>query len=106
MAFDGTEGDYISMDDAGDLTAGWRNGGNGSIKGYFYGKDKLQYLLDQEDSEGIRIYFGEDESGIKQLVLVAADAHEGDIISATGAKILEHGIPCPSRCGPSNGLNS
>lgn len=105
MAFNGTEGEYISMDDAGALTEGWRTGGNGSIKGYFYGKEKLQHLLDEDGSEGIRIYFGETDKGEKTLVLVAADSYENDIITGTETKILDKGIACPPNCGTGNGLN-
>lgn len=104
MAFDGREGAYISLEDAADLTANWRNGNNGSIKGYFYGKDKLQHLLDETGSEGIRIYFGETATGDKTLVLVAADSDENDII--VGGKILDFGEPCPSSCSVNNDLNS
>ena len=104
MAFDGSEGKYISLADAGELTEAWRNGSNGDIKGYFYGKEKLQYLLDETGSEGIRIYFGETVTGEKTLVLVATDANTNDII--TGGKILDFGFPCPTTCGSSNDLNS
>jgi len=104
MAFDGSEGSYISLEDAADLTAGWRNGDNGDMKGYFYGKEKLQHLLDEEGSEGIRIYFGETATGEKTLVLVAANSSQDDII--TGAKILDSGIGCPAQCGRNNDLNS
>lgn len=104
MAFDGSEGSYISLEDGADLTAAWRSGGNGDIKGYFFGKDKLQFLLDQTGSEGIRIYFGETTTEEKTLVLVAANSDEDDII--TGGKILDIGVPCPVKCGRSNDLNS
>lgn len=104
MAFDGTEGSYITLTVASDLTSNWRGGGNGDIKGYFFGKDKLQYLLDETGSEGIRMYFGETATGEKTLVLVAANSSEDDIIK--GGKILDVAVPCPDRCGRSNDLNS
>lgn len=104
MAFNGEEGSYISLETAAELTAAWRGGDNGDMKGYFYGKEKLQSLLDETGSEGIRIYFGETSTGEKTLVLVAANSSKDDII--TGGKILDFGEPCPSQCGKRNDLNS
>jgi hypothetical protein len=110
MSFNGTEGEFITLEEGGDLTAAWRNGGHGPMKGYFYGKDKLQELIDGE-SEGIRIYFGETEKGEPTLVLVGTDASENDIIgSAPGrtasGKILDLGKPSPGSGGANNELNS
>lgn len=105
MGFNGKEGEYITLTEAETLTAAWRNGSNGDIKGGFFGKDKLQYLLDESGSAGIRMYFGETTSGEKTLVLVAADADKNDIITAEGAKILDRMVLCPPDCGTGNGLN-
>ncbi|MFT6923231.1 MAG: hypothetical protein ACJA1C_002241 [Crocinitomicaceae bacterium] len=101
MSFNGTEGEFITLEEGADLTAAWRNTGHGTVKGYFYGKEKLQELL-SGDSEGIRIYFGEGSEGIANLVLVGADAEENDLLD----KILETGIPCPKNCSTNNPLNS
>lgn len=103
MAFDGTEGKFINITEAGDMTAAWRNGNNGNIKAIFFGKDKLQQLLDQPGTVGIRMYFGKNEEGENSLVLVSADADENDM--ETG-KILDLGSPCPTKCGTPNPLNS
>jgi hypothetical protein len=115
MSFNGTEGEFITLEEGADLTAAWRNGGHGPMKGYFYGKEKLQELIDGE-SEGIRIYFGQTVKGDPTLVLVGVDANENDIIGATvnvgmgsaaggsaSGKILDRGV-LPG--GNSNGLNS
>lgn len=103
MAFNGTEGTFIDLNEASDMTAAWRNGNNGSIKAVFYGKDKLNDILAQEGCVGIRMYFAENEDGEKTLVLVGAESNENDMDEG---KVLEFGIPCPDRCGASNDLNS
>lgn len=104
MAFNGNEGEFISIDKGGQLTAAWRGGGNGDIKGGFLGKDKIQELLDQSGAMGIRIYFGQDTRGDKTVVLVAADADENDILANN--LVLDQIVPCPNRCGAPNELNS
>lgn len=103
MAFKGTEGEFISLDEAGAMTAAWRNGGNGDIKGVFFGRDNIEALLNQEGSMGIRMYFAENDNGDKTLVLVSADENGSDMLS-TG-KVLDHSIPCPADCSPQNVLN-
>ena len=102
MAFNGNEGEWINIEEGAGLTRAWRDGGNGPIKGGFLGKDKLQELLDEPGSEGIRMYFGVNEDGEKTLVCVAADADENDLLE----KILDRTILCPTICGDSNSLNS
>ena len=87
--------------DASALTAKYRTNNPNRTKGYFFGKEKLETLLQQSDSEGIRIYFGETETDFK-LVLVGAKADQDDILT----KILDSGSPCPDKCGVDNALNS
>ncbi|TNF48427.1 MAG: hypothetical protein EP305_05510 [Bacteroidetes bacterium] len=102
MSFDGKEGAMISLQEAADLTANYRNRNEGAVKGYFYGKDHLETLLSQNGCVGIRIYFGEDNTGTTQLVLVGANGSEDDLLG----QVLENGTPCPPRCGSRNDLNS
>ncbi|NRA10907.1 MAG: hypothetical protein HRT57_03005 [Crocinitomicaceae bacterium] len=102
MAFNGTEGEFIDMEEAADMTSGWRNGDNGDKKGGFLGREKLEQLLAQTDAQGIRIYFGVDPAdGKKTLVLVAADSEENDITDL----ILDRSAGCPRNCGVGNDLN-
>ena len=101
MAFDGREGEWINMETASVMTKDWREGGNGAIKGGFFGREKLEALLAQSGAEGIRIYYGVNDQDQNSLVLVAADAEENDMTD----KILDTMRPCPIFCGSGNGLN-
>ncbi len=58
----------ISLQDAADLTSNYRSQfeeGSTYIKGEYFGKSSIQATLEQEDSVGIRIYYGLD--GVKKL---------------------------------------
>ncbi|MFT6982959.1 MAG: hypothetical protein ACJAUD_001730 [Crocinitomicaceae bacterium] len=103
MSFNGTEGEFIEMEEASGLTKAWRDGDNGPIKGGFLGKEKLEKLLAQPGAMGIRIYFGQDPtSGEKNVVLAAADAAGNDMTDL----LLDRALPNPPFSGISNGLNS
>ncbi|GAB5417054.1 MAG: hypothetical protein Crog4KO_19200 [Crocinitomicaceae bacterium] len=102
MAFNGKEGGAISIEQGADMTARYRDDNPGDIKGHFYGKDILKQLLNQEGAMGIRIYYGIDENGKKELVLVSADADENDNLDL----VVDLSQPCPPDCGAANDLNS
>lgn len=102
MSFNGTEGSAIDIDDAGTLTENYRNANPSAVKGAFYGKDILKQILDQEGCMGIRIYYGQDGRGNKELVLVGAEANEDDML----ALVADNGTKCPTNCGAPNSLNS
>lgn len=102
MAFDGTEGKEITLIEGAALTATYRDNFPNEIKGHFIGKDLLNEILAQSECMGIRIYYGIDSNGNKQLVYVGADSNEDDIIGI----IADHSEPCPSRCSRANDLNS
>lgn len=101
MAFNGKEGDLITLKEGADMTAAYREANPGATKGHFFGKDVLLEILNQTDCMGIRIYYGQDEDGVKQLVIVGANASENDILD----KIADRSAPCPTQCGSGNGLN-
>ncbi|GAB5417597.1 MAG: hypothetical protein Crog4KO_25820 [Crocinitomicaceae bacterium] len=102
MAFDGTEGGQITLEQGADLTANYRAANPLKRLGNFYGKDILTELLRQEGCMGIRMYYGEDADGNRELVLVGADANEDDMLEL----VVDLSKPCPNRCGTSNDLNS
>ncbi|MDL5047795.1 hypothetical protein QQ054_17395 [Oscillatoria amoena NRMC-F 0135] len=115
MAFNGTEGSFISLADGAEMTETFRNTflGNGRTrKAIFFGKDKLMELLNQTDCVGIRCYFGgvvttvDPKSSVVDysLVLVGAKANENDMVGEMD-KILDDGVPCPAQCGMANPLN-
>ncbi len=102
MSFDGTEGGSITLQTGAALTAEYRRQNPGATKGHFFGKDILQDLLDQQGAMGIRMYYGLDGDGNKELVLVAADANEDDLTDL----VADLSMPCPNICGTANALNS
>ncbi len=93
MTFTGREDHSITLEGAD----------QGAIKAGFFGKDALQGILDQEGCVGIRVYYGEDDNGTPQLVLVGADADTNDIIEGN---LAQRQVPCPPYCGKDNELNS
>ncbi len=107
MAFNGSEGTFISISEGSTMTKDYRNTfltGDRKRKAIFFGREKLMSLLDQADCVGIRCYFGAVEvtEGDKtweelNLVLVGANTMENDQIGANH-QILDHGIPCPMQC--------
>ena len=103
MSFTGNEDHSISLTDAAALTENYRDNNVGAVKGHFFGKTAIQDILDQADCVGIRIYYGENASGDKKLVLVGAKANEDDL---ENGELAQFGIDCPSRCGNNNALNS
>ena len=102
MAFDGTEGGAITLGEGAALTKEYRLRNPAAIKARFFGKDILNQILDQEGCMGIRIYFGQDEDGNKQLVLVGGDSDENDMLDL----VVDTSVPCPNLCSSPNALNS
>jgi hypothetical protein len=104
MSFDGNEGKVVSLQEAAIWTAKYRNNIQpGETIAHFMGKNKLQELLEQENCVGVRIYYGIDENGEKNLVFVGADENENDLV---GGIILEYATRCPPKCSEKNDLNT
>lgn len=106
MAFNGSEGAPISLDEAATWTASYRNslpvGSNQTIAA-FAGKNWLEQILAQPGCMGIRMYFALNPSGQTTLVLTGADAAENDQVEGTLVEFLSL---CPPVCGTANALNS
>ncbi len=102
MAFDGTEGGLISLAEGSAMTAAYRAANPGARIAHFFGMDILNELLAQEGCMGIRMYYGLNEDGDNELVIVGADANENDMLE----KIADLSSPCPNLCGNPNKLNS
>lgn len=115
MAFDGTEGTFITLTEGSGLTQEYRDNylsGNAERKAVFFGRDKLEDLLAQPNCKGLRFYFGAVDKSHDgntwtelDLVVVGADANENDQLG-TEDKILDKGNPCPTYCSTANALNS
>lgn len=105
MPFTGNENHDITLHDAAELTANFRNTHPGAIKGFYYSKAAISAILSQPDCVGVRIYFGESLSvpTVPCLVIAGVKANEDDI--DTGL-LAEYGSPCPPHCGTGNPLNS
>ena len=106
MSFTGNEGQSITLTEASTLTANYRNANDnetGLILGHFIGINKINLILAQEGCVGVRTYYGIDENGKKNIVMVGVDSSENDLIDGV---ILDKAINCPPHCGTSNALNN
>jgi hypothetical protein len=101
MAFNGSEGEFITLNEGADLTGEFRSSNPTQPLAYFFGREKLEELLAQDNCMGIRIYFGEKNNTL-QLVLVSANDNQDDLLD----KILDRGGPFPPRTSSTNALNS
>jgi hypothetical protein len=101
MAFNGTEGEIITLAEGAAMTKQWRRT-NTNGNAVYYGKNIINQLLGQPGVVGIRFHFAIDSSGKNTLVLTGVDANENDVL----ALIADKGIWCPNVCGNRNGLNS
>lgn len=103
MAFNGNEGEQVTLAEAAAWTKRYRTSNPTAIKASFYGVNKINDVLNQPGVVGIRFYNGEDQNGVNNLILVGVDANEDDI---TTGIIMETGAKCPPYSGVSNQLNS
>jgi hypothetical protein len=104
MNYTGNEDHSISLAEAAELTANYRNAQTGDyIKAEYFGKNAILDLLNQDNCIGMRIYYGLDNNSVKKLVLVGVDGNGNDLDSGV---ILDKGFPCPTYCSSSNSLNS
>lgn len=95
MTFTGNEGSYITLTQGNAWTANYRNAHPTSVKAHFYGKTKLNEILNQSGCVGIRIYRAIDDTGVEELVLVGVNANGSDL---TGGLILDRSVACPPYC--------
>lgn len=102
MSFNGTEGAAININDAAALTANHRRTNPATTNAHFVGRDLIEQILAQSDCQGLRIYYGLDEKGERELVIVGADSNENDQLGL----IVDRCAKCPPRCGNQNRLNS
>lgn len=103
MAFDGTEGKQITLQEAATMTLNHRTANPSARLGHFMGKDILNQILGQSGCVGIRVYHGLDSSGNREVVFVGVDANENDMVTGI---IADMSKPCPSFCSIQNSLNS
>ncbi len=96
--FNAQTGTFIDAATARSMASNYQNA-KGGTKSIFFGKDKIQAILDQEGCIGINFYLAHenDKGGNPQvtLVLVGMDAQENDQITQN---ILDVGARCPLKC--------
>lgn len=117
----------ISLEEAKKFTAGYRKekaefmtadkmNEKEAKKGGMFGKEDILDLLNQPGCVGMRYYYGRNDDGSKNLVLVGVDKDNNDILPAEEKSamavmdsndngiILERGLPCPPYCTEKDGL--
>lgn len=102
--FTGFEDHTITLADAGELTRNYRkHAGQGAVKGKYFSRAAVEQLLAQEDAVGIRYYYGVDNDGRQQMVLVGVDTNGKDMVEG-----FLYGNPMPMARfnSESNPLNS
>jgi hypothetical protein len=104
MLFNGNEGEFITLEEGAAMTARYRNTINpGEPLGFLSSKSIFDRIFNQTGCEGIRIYFGINESGKQNLVVVGTDSAGNDLASGL---IADSFGACPPVCSSSNPLNS
>jgi len=115
----------IGLDEAKKMTKKFREQKDNIVKEEHKGKHLIPYcesfdrapfeqLLQREDCKGVRIYYGMKDTDQRiHAIIVGVDADGKDILPVEGDVamdgvdpiIIENGLPCPSDCPPSSGLN-
>jgi hypothetical protein len=103
MAFNGNEGAPIDLTEAASWTSNYRSAQPNGIKAHFFGREIIERILAQEDCQGLRIFYGLNDNGEQQLILVGADTNENNQVTGT---IADHSVVCPVACGNADALNS
>ena len=104
MVFNGTEGEQVTLTEAAEWTANFRQTITpGETIGHFFGKDILNAILNQPNCVGIRTYYGQETDGTKNLVLTGVLENGDDMENGV---LAERALACPPHCGKSNLLNS
>lgn len=104
MTFTGNEDHEITLTAASAMTKNYRDTiSTGDTIAHYLGRDAIEGILDQSDCVGIRIYYGLDSEGVKQLIFVGVLANGNDIYTG---QLAERTIRCPQECSSANPLNS
>lgn len=95
-------GKQINLTEGASLTSKYRASHPTWTKGHLVGKDRINEILAQSGCDGIRIYYGENNDGSQELVLVGVDSSGNDMTSGV---IVDRALKCPTYCGTANSLN-
>jgi hypothetical protein len=105
--FDGTEGKPLALATFKTWTADYK----ASLKdpdttlAHFFGFQIINKILAEKGCMGIRVYYGIDDAGEKQVMLVGAKENGDNLFPATDAlnpndpnTIADFSYPCPPYC--------
>ena len=67
-------------------------------------KQHILDLLNQEDCQGLRVYYAMDEAQNFHMLLVGVDSAGDDIIDTNDPQILDEGNRCPPVCSSDSEL--
>ncbi|MBL4709068.1 MAG: hypothetical protein JKY48_11595 [Flavobacteriales bacterium] len=91
----------ISESEAVELTTTWRTNNPTKKRAFCMDKAELDEIFSNAEAVQMRVYLGEDESGIRP-VMVGVDATGNDILEP----IYDHATTCPTNCDESSVLNT
>jgi hypothetical protein len=96
MAFNGKEGEQISLEEGAAMTANYRNSEHAyGARAQYIGKQIIASILQQTGCVGMRMYYALDADGAKQLVIVGVNAEGNDM---TTGIIADRTLGCPTYC--------
>jgi hypothetical protein len=102
---DVTVGDPIDLITAKAWATNYRLKNPNTTRGHFFGNEIINQILNEEGCIGIRMYYGIDEKGNKQLMLVGVDSNGEDLLPSLGESLDGGGniigdasFPCPDYC--------
>ena len=93
----------ISLAEAAELTKNYRDAHPGEIRAGKFSKEAIDAVMAPTACVGMRIYYGETNSGKPSLVLVGVDASGNDL---TTDFIADHMMDDPPYSSTPNPLNS
>jgi hypothetical protein len=100
--YTGQENHVISLDQAVKYVQNFKNfPRTPAVKGGYFGRNIFEKMLSQAGCVGIRYYYGQDDNGASNIVLVGVDAGGNDMTSGIMADIS---WPCPPYCPAPNPL--
>jgi hypothetical protein len=104
MTFTGNEPHDIPLPEAARMTKKYRSSiHEGDTIAHYFGKRDIKALLKQDHCVGMRVYYGLDENGAKQLIITGVDENGNDLFNGL---LAERSVKCPLHCGAANPLNS
>lgn len=103
MAYDGSEGEQISLTVGAAMTAEYRSQYPNEVKAHYIGKNIINSIFAQSGCVGIRIYQAVDATiGERQIVVVGVKSDGSDMTSGI---IADRSKPCPVTCHDQSPLN-